>query len=281
MAETMNSMSEADERRELEAMVPPLTRPKTHNVVHGGRFTIAYLILVLVFGGVASLFTYLIVLGDATPSWSTFQPEGEGLARGAKIANHVAPNYRAEGEQLALVEAQPPIVQNRVVDAIAIARERIRPVGGGYRSFEPATRTLFYVFCSPQQQDCTLPNVSEEQVTLLQRESLELALYTFKYMDDIDAVVALLPPTGGQNAAVYLRRRALQKQLEQPLHMTLPGRAPFTVSTLTDKSAVEELTLHRTFPAYFQPAANGGVMLRLGGPPPEESSTQGGGAQTP
>jgi hypothetical protein len=277
----MNSMSEAEERRELETIVPPLTRPRTHNVVYGGRFTLAYLLLVLVFGGVASLFTYLVVREDSPQPWSSFKPEGEGLARGAQIANHVAPNYRAEGQQIALVEAQPPIVQNRVVDAIAIARDRIRPVGGGYRSFEPATRTLFYVFCSPAQQDCALPNATPEHITLLQRESLELALYTFKYMNDIDAVVALLPATGGQNPAVYLRRRALTKQLEQPLHMTLPGRAPFTVNTLTDKSAVEQHTLHRTFPAYFQPAANGGVMLRLGGPPPEEQPQEGGGQQAP
>jgi hypothetical protein len=281
MAETMNSMSEAEERRELESIVPPLTRPRTHNVVYGGRFTLAYLLLVLIFGGVASLFTYLVVREESPPAWSSFEPEGGGLARASQIANHVAPNYRDEGEQIALVEAQPPIVQNRVVDAIAIARDRIRPVGGGYRSFEPATRTLFYVFCSPLQQDCGLPNASDQHVTLLQRESLELALYTFKYMDDIDAVVALLPPTGGQNAAVYLRRRALTKQLEQPLRMTLPGRAPFTATTLTDKAAIEELTLHRTFPAYFQPAANGGVMLRLGGPPPEEQPQTGGGQQAP
>jgi hypothetical protein len=269
------SMSEAEERRELETVVPPLTRPRTHNVVYAGRFTLAYLLLVLVFGGVASLFTYLVVREDSPPAWSSFKPDGEGLARGAQIANHVAPNYRNEGQQIALVEAQPPIVQNRVVDAIAIARDRIRPVGGGYRSFEPATRTLFYVFCSPAQQDCGLPNATPEHITLLQRESLELALYTFKYMDDIDAVVALLPATGGQNPAVYLRRRALTKQLEQPLHMTLPGRAPFTVTNLTDKGAVERHTLHRTFPAYFQPAANGGVMLRLGGPPPEEPPQEG------
>ncbi len=65
----------------------------------------------------------------------------------------------------------------------------------------------------PCRQDCALPNATPEHITLLQRESLELALYTFKYMDDIDAVVALLPATGGENPAVYLRRRALEKQL--------------------------------------------------------------------
>ncbi len=279
MAETVNSASEAEERRELEGLVPPLTRPRTHGVPYGGRFTLAYLLLVLVFGGVASLFTYLVVREDSQ-AWSSFKPEGSGLARAAKIANHVSPNYRADGEQLAIVEAQPPIVQNRVIDAIAIARDRIRPVGGGFQSLEPAQRTLFYVFCG-LGSNCALPNPTEEKVTLLQRESLELALYTFKYMENVDAVVALLPPTGEQNAAVYLRRRAFEKQLGRPLQMTLPGRAPFTVGTLTDKSAVERLTAHRSFPAYFQPAANGGVMLRLGGPPPEESEAQGGGQQTP
>jgi len=269
MAETVSSVSEAEERRELETIVPPLSRPRTHNVVHGGRFTLAYLLLVLVFGGMATLFTYLVVREDSQP-WSSFKPDGGGLARASQIANHVSPNYRADGEQLAIVEAQPPIVQNRVIDGIAIARDRIRPVGGGFQSLEPAQKTLFYVFCG-LGSNCALPNASEEKVTLLQRESLELALYTFKYMPEIDAVVALLPPTGEQNAAVYLRRRALTKQLEQPLRTTLPGSAPYTVNTLTDKDVVERHTAQRSFPAYFQPAANGGVMLRLGGPPPEQS----------
>ena len=94
-----------------------------------------------------------------------FQAGGRGARSRRADCSHVAPNYRADGEQIALVEAQPPIVQNRVVDAIAIARDRIRPVGRGYRSFEPATRTLFYVFCSPVQQDCALPNATPEHIT--------------------------------------------------------------------------------------------------------------------
>ena len=35
---------------------------------------------------------------------------------------------------------------------------------------------------------------SEERHLLLRREALELALYTFRYIDDVDEVVALLPP---------------------------------------------------------------------------------------
>ena len=276
----MNSVSGAEERQELETIVPPLARPRTQNAVYGGRFALAYLLLVLVFGAVASFFIYLVLQEDSQP-WSTFKPQGEGLAQASQIANHVSPNYRVDGQQLAVVEAQPPIVENRVVDAIAIARDRIRPVGGGYQSFEPATRTVFYVFCGLGRA-CALANgTTEEHLAVLQREALELALYTFKYMDQFDAVVALLPPAAGENAAVYLRRRALEKQLDQPLRTTLPGSAPYTVDTLTDRSTVERLTAHRSFPAYFQPAANGGVMLRLGGPPPTEQPQPAGAQQTP
>ena len=35
---------------------------------------------------------------------------------------------------------------------------------------------------------------SEERHLLLRREALELALYTFRYVEDVDLVVALLPP---------------------------------------------------------------------------------------
>jgi hypothetical protein len=280
MAETVNSMSEADERRELEAMVPPLTRPKTHNVVYGGRFTVAYLILVLVFGGVASLFTYLVVRADAQP-WSSWRPDGSGIARATQIANRVSPNYRADGEQLTVVEAQPPVIQGSPIDVVAVARDRIQAVGGGFITVEPANRTIFYVFCGLGQA-CSLSDPAQG-VGLLRRQSLELALYTFKYMDNVDSVVALLPPRGQETRAVYLRRRALAKELEQPLRSTLPGKAPYTPTSLTDLARVEKLTVHREFPAYFQRVSNGGIMLRLGGPAPTEAEQgqQGGGAQTP
>ena len=272
MAEALSTrVTEAEERRELERLVPPLTRPREKGVVYGGRFALAYLIVVLVFGGVAAGFAYMLSRPDDT-KWAAFEPTGEGLARASQIANYVSPRYRVDGEQVAVVEAQPPIVENRVIDAIAIARERIQSVGGGYRSFERADRTLFYVFCG-LGRSCSLRSQSTEQIPLLQQEALELALYTFKHMKEIDAVVALLPPAS-QTAAVYLRRRALEPQLSEPLRRTLTGGAPFTPANMPDKDRVLGLTDHRTFPAYFQPAANGGVMLRLGGPPP--SNTQGG-----
>src|SRR5918994_2116145 len=130
VAETVNkSVSDADERRELEQIVPSLRRPRTQGVVYGGRFMLAYLILVLVFGGVAAVTTYLVVQKD-TPAWSSYEPKGNGLARATDIANHVSKDYRAGTAQVAVVEAQPPVVQNTPIDVIAVARERIQEVGG-------------------------------------------------------------------------------------------------------------------------------------------------------
>jgi hypothetical protein len=276
MAEGVKSLSEAEERRELERFVPPLTRPRAQGAVYGGRFMLAYLILVLVFGGVAALFTYLVVQQDAE-SWSTFKPKGDGLARATNIANHVAPNYRSGNFQVAVVEAQPPVVQNTPVDLIAVARERIQELGGGFITVERADRSLFYVLCGLGRA-CSLARGTNASETLLRREALELSLYTFKYMDDIDSVITLLPPRGDETQAVYLRRRAYEQQLERPLSKTLSASPPYTSTSIIDAPLVDRLTQHREFPAYFQRVANGSVMLRLGGPPPEDPPQQTGAA---
>lgn len=277
MAETVNkSVSDAEERRELEQIVPSLRRPATPGVVYGGRFTLAYLILVLVFGGVAALGTYLVVRDDSQ-QWSSFRPEGEGLARATNIANFVAKDYRSGNTQVAVVEAQPPVVQQTPVDVIAVAREQIQEVGGGFITVERADQSLFYVMCGFGRACSLAPNTDASQ-TLLRREALELSLYTFKYMDDIQSVVTLLPPRGDETRAVYLRRRAFGTQLERPLSRTLTATPPYTSSSIVDAGLVDQLTAHREFPAYFQRVSNGSVMLRLGGPPPQDPQQQGGGS---
>jgi hypothetical protein len=268
VAEAVNT---SEERRELE-VAPPPRRASVHNT----RFVVAYLLIMVVFAGVVAAFAYMIGRSN-NESWSSFKPKGQGLARGTAIANHVAPRYRQAGRQLAAIEAQPPVAGNNVIDALAIARDTTQGVGGGYLSVEPATNTLLYVFCG-QGQDCSMPGTpTVERGRLLRRQSLELALYTFKYMDDIDSVVTLLPPRGSVVPAVWLRRRALEEQLDKPLSKTLPGPPPYTEGSLSDGLQVEALTADRFYPSYFQSLPNGRLMLRLGGPPPQAAADQGGG----
>jgi hypothetical protein len=270
MAETVkNSVSpEAEENRELERIVPSMRQPAAKGVVYGGRFMLAYLVLVLIFGGVAALFTYLLVKEDST-AWSSFKPGGDGLARATNIANHVSKDYRSGNQQVAVVEAQPPVVQNTPIDVIAVAREHIQEVGGGFITVEPADKSMFYVMCGLGRA-CAMPTGSDASQALLRRQALELSLYTFKYMDNIESVVTLLPPRGAETRAVYLRRRAYEGLLDRPLGKTLSAAPPYTSASIIDAPLVDRLTKHREYPAYFQRISNGGVMLRLGGPPPED-----------
>ena len=278
MAETVKSVADSEERRELERSAPPLSRPRERRgLVYGGRFTVAYIVLLILFGGVVGIFTYLAARPDSSQRWGSFQPEGEGLARAREIANKVAETYRLNGGQMAAVNAQPPIVENVPIDAIAVARNTSRGIGGGYISIEPAQSTMFYVFCGGAS-GCSLPGEATlERGRLLRRQSLELALYTFKYMKSVDSVVTLLPPPRGgqgQSPAVYLRRRALTDQLEQPLSKTLPGRPPYSIANIPGRDTVERLTAHRWFPYNFQQLPNGRALLQLGGPPPQQEPEQ-------
>lgn len=265
MAEAMNP---SEERREARPAAAP--RPAS---IHNTRFVLAYLLIMLVFAGVVAGFAYMLGRSN-NEDWSLFKPRGEGLAKATSIANHVAPRYRQAGRQVAVIEAQPPVAGNSVIDALAIARSPTQGIGGGYLQVEPAANTLLYVFCG-QGQDCSMPGTpTVERGRLLRRQSLELALYTFKYMGDIDSVVTLLPPRGDVVPAVWLRRRALEEQLDKPLRTTLPGPPPYTEGSLVDGPQVEALTADRFYPSYFQSLPNGRLMLRLGGPPPQAEAGQ-------
>jgi hypothetical protein len=267
----MNTVSGSEERG-LERPARPASRPRDRGLVYGRRFTVAYMLLLVLFGGVVALFTYMAARPDSG-RWGAFEPRGDRLARARSIANEVSRQYMLNGQQMAVVTAQPPIVENVPIDAIAIARNTSRGVGGGYISIDPAASTLFYVFCG-RAAGCAMPGEPTlERGRLLRRQSLELALYTFKYMDDVDSVVTLLPPPrGGQGVspAVYLRKRFLADELEKPLSKTLPGKPPFTAFNLPGLENVERLTVGRWFPYTFQQLPNGRALLQLGGPPPQQ-----------
>lgn len=278
MAEAVNSVSDSEGRSESGPVARPVAQPRNRGV-YGGRFAVAYILLLVVFGAVVALFTYLAARPEPG-RWGNFVPQGEGLARARVIANRVAENYHLEGQQIAVVSAQPPIVENVPIDGITIPRNPSQGIGGGYQSIEPAASTMFYVFCG-RGAGCSMPGEANlERGRLLRRQSLELALYTFKYMKDIDSVVTLLPPptgTGGQaqgqrSPAVYLRRRFLADELDQPLSKTLQGTPPFTIGNLPSMETVERLTVGRWFPYSFQQLPNGRALLQLGGPPPPQEA---------
>jgi hypothetical protein len=144
-------------------------------------------------------------------------------------------------------------------------RRPFQGVGSPFTQFEPASKTLLYVFCGPAGS-CALPVGTEDVTPLLREESLELALYTFKYWPDINSVVTLLPPSKSTRPAFLFRRRKLKAQLSKPLEATLPKHDLISTAAITESEAatVQQLTEGSIFLSSFSQTPNGHTLLLLG-----------------
>ncbi len=85
---------------------------------------------------------------------------------------------------------------------------------------------VLYTLCGLGKK-CAISSGKPTQVRhlLLRRESLELALYTFRYVRDVDLVVVFLPPPPGKDAsqAMLYRAKDVKGELNRPLGATLPA----------------------------------------------------------
>lgn len=266
------------------AAAPPAERPlvpteRRHASLYRGRFALAYLVLALLAGAALAAGALLAlgdndrVSGDAT--WSDWRPTGDASAYPSQIAEFVAPRYRLpSGRQLVAVLAGRPEVQNVEVSAVAI-----RPHPAAPNQELDVVRTddaVMYVLCGLGPR-CSIaegkPSVDRHR--LLRREALELALYTFKYVDNVSSVIALLPPPprGGSASALFFREndRALRPALERPLDRTFSlGRAPLASQIdPAEVDVIEALTAPHVFTYGFQQAQDGSAILVLA-PPSQE-----------
>jgi len=223
--------------------------------------------LVVLAGAVSvlALFAYLVSRGTSN-SWSSYKPKGgDVFTKAQNMADHVAPAYKYNGAPIAVVQAQPLVYQDAVVDGIAFTRQPFRKIGSPLKQFEPSGSTVAYVFCGSAAR-CGLPSTgAQDTVPLLRRETLELALYTFKYTPSVDSIVGLLPPAGSTNYAIYLRRRNFQKELSKPLDATLPPHKVLSYQQLSpvERATVDRLTMKNTYQSQFSQGANGRTLLVL------------------
>lgn len=244
-------------------MADAVEKPKR---AYGKRFFLANIVVVAGFAGVIVLFAYLVSNNAAKQPWSEYKPKGTDVYDKAQnMVDHVAPKYRYGGEPIAVVQAQPLLYKDAIVDGIAFLKPPLRQVGGRITDFEPSGSTIAYVFCG-QAQSCALPQTEAEQVgPLLQRESLELALYTFKYSPDVRSIIALLPVNGNASAAVYLKRRHVARFLDKPLSATLPSHDDLTANSLTpaEQATIDRVIVNNTFLSRFEQGPNGRTVLLL------------------
>ena len=194
-------------------------------------------------------------------NWSQWAPETSQMIEGAQaIADHIGSRYELDsGEQLVSIRTSGLELGG---EPIGVA---VRPSGGELHFLEG--EGLLYSL-SGLGPDGRLPDEpTQERGRLLMRQALELALYSFRYLDDVTMVAVLLPQSaepaeenpGGaaaapQTNAIFFRPGDLIEQLEVPLERTLSPRTP-RPSTMSDAEArrVDELALRNLFLASVQP----------------------------
>ena len=221
----------------------PLVERKTpvHKGAYRRRFMILFGVLALVAGAGVGALIVLVAQPEAGPDpvWSAWEPSGSETARVRQIADHVSTRYRfPEGDQMVVAIAGPPTVTagGDPANPIPVRAIAVRPDTSRGKAEEDdieivdASKSMQYQLCG-LGEGCSIAQgePSTARHMLLRREALELALYTFKYVDGIESVTIFLPPPpgpDGQSSAVFLKRGDVKGQLSKPLSKTLAPGAP-------------------------------------------------------
>jgi hypothetical protein len=126
---------------------------------------------------------------------------------------------------------------------------------------------MMFVLCG-LGESCSIAEgkASEARHALLRREALELSLYTFKNVSDVDSVTVFLPPRpDGQSAtSVFVRRGDVREELGRPLNRTLGSQVPgIGEMPKTELQHVNRITLPRLFTYEYTQAQDGSAILIL------------------
>lgn len=249
--------------------LPRFDRPRA---VHGGRFLIGYIVIVVLVGAALAALA-LMTRSDTSPAsterWAAWTPTDSGFQAAREIAQEISTKYKgASGEQLAAITASPGEIQGLPVRYVAIrAGQNDRLAQGDIRLLDPG-ETVLYTFCGlGGRRNCALPGqATAERSLLLRREALELSLFTFKHLEGVESVISLLPPPSEQTGlAVFIQRRHVEAALEKPLAQTLPSPPPYFTDNITQREAgeINKYTGLRFFRSGFELAPDQSVVLNL------------------
>jgi hypothetical protein len=249
-----------DDARDGEDLLPARRRPGTpaepvaaaRHSAYAPRFH--FLTGALVAVGVAALLgiAAFVALPGSGPRqaerWSTWLPTRTGTDGAREIARHVAQGYKlSDGRQMVDVSATGLEIEGV---PLAVALREAPDQGGDIRVFDDTG--LIYRLCG-LGPDCAISSgkPSEKRHLLLRREALELALYSFRYLDDVNQVVVFMPPALGQkpSQALFFREGDVARELDRPLTASLSPRVPSvrTVTLSPDAPLVDQITTPKIF----------------------------------
>jgi hypothetical protein len=191
--------------------------------------------------------------------WSSWKPKTSRMLDGAAdIAAHVGREYKLDsGDQLASVSSSEMQLSGA---PLGVA---IRPRGQELQILHG--KGLLYVLNGLGPNGTIAGGkATKPRGRLLMREAAELAMYSFRYLDDVTMVAVMLPPpsqsattTGTtdptQVRAIFYRPGDLLDKLQVPLARTLPAKAPTPKKMSTAEAAkIDSLALHNLFLAKIQ-----------------------------
>ena len=250
---------------EDEALAAILAKRGTHR----GKFRVAYVALALLAAAAIAAFVVLLLRGgspDPRP-WSVFQPVGGDIAAAQEIAAYVEGRYLADdGTPLVDVSADWLSLQNSPIEFVSIERPDLN--GRTDQLLLPVTSSVRFGLCG-EGEKCAITKGESSRARLqyLSRASLELALYTFRYMPQVESVVAYLPPPEGTEPtwALFFQRSDMAPILETPIDDLLGLAAPASASAMSaaDAELVDELTVPALFSYEFWETQEGETVLGL------------------
>ena len=257
---------------------PETRADRARRLAYRSRFAAFYVVLAIVAG--AGVGTLLVLVGRGSPApapaWSAWEPTGSVERRYAQIADHVGDQYRLpSGNALAAVTyAGPPTVTGPDGSSFRVPAIAVRPDTTAGRAEADdidtinASSTVMYTLCGLGNA-CSIPEGKPtiERGELLRREALELALYSFHYLDGIDSTLVLIPPraNGRAAAAVFLERRDVRAELDRPLDQTLT--APLTPSVgqirADEQRVIDRATRSRLYQYSYLQSQDGSPVMVL------------------
>jgi hypothetical protein len=192
----------------------------------------------------------------AGPAWSRWQPSPNGADGPTQISEHVGREYRLpDGKQLVAVSGGPLQIAGLPV---TVALRESAAQGGDIKLID-GTGVLYRMCGLGPKCAISEGRASTKRHLLLRREALELALYSFRYLN-VDEAVVFLPPRKGEDPtqAVYFRRSDadLRNAVARPLNATLVQETPSVngVTRSPDAQLVNTITTPKLFTFSFTQA---------------------------
>ena len=242
-----------------------------------GRFGFVWGALAGIAVCVVGLAGFLIASsGSDTPplakNWSDWKPSTSRMLPGGEdIAAHVAREYKLDtGDQLAAIRSGGFEIGGT---PIGVA---VRPKGGELEVLR-GPGLLYLLNGLSTESKATTGKAGRTNERLMMREAVELALYSFRYLDDVTMVAVMLPPRTGpaeastdgqQSRTIFFRPGDLLARLEVPLSRTLAPTPPRPDQVTQEVAAkIDSLALRNLFLASIQPLDSNLSYLVLS--PPE------------